>query len=221
MGNITKNDAVPVSHGPKHHKRPREVKVEDEASSPPGHRHRRRRRNTRSCTPSPSPSLGGNDNTLDEVNDEEASSAASLPASLDRHACLRCVKFLASEPDFKCEFPARSMKCTRCTRLNSKCELIPACADAEARLLLGLQAEYEKTSPCEAKILRQCIVDATENFAVTVRLAAQRQPKTLMDVNLALLRGQEEIVGLLHRIEAELTAQGREEKRKDMGKRRD
>jgi hypothetical protein len=128
MGSSTQTGAAPASRGSKNRKRSREVKDEinneikdedEDSSALPTHRHRRRRhRNSRSRTPSPSPSLGGNENTPEE----EDISPDDLPASLDRHACLRCVRFLASEPAFECEFPARSIKCTRCTRLNSKCE---------------------------------------------------------------------------------------------------
>lgn len=126
MGNITGNDSVAESHGSRQRKRHREVKDEDEASSSPNHSHRRRRRrrHSRSRTPSPSPSLGGNNNTREETEEQEVASSDNLPASLDRHACLRCVKFLASEPDFECEFPAHSIKCTRCASLSSKCELV-------------------------------------------------------------------------------------------------
>ncbi|KFY81832.1 hypothetical protein V500_11053 [Pseudogymnoascus sp. VKM F-4518 (FW-2643)] len=98
---------------------------------------------------------------------------------------------------------------------------IPASADAEARHLLSIQAEYELSSPHEAKTLRQSVVAAAEELTVSIRMAAQRRPKTTEETNLALLRGQEEMIGLLHRIEAKLTAQGREEKRKGKGKGRD
>ncbi|OBT79818.1 hypothetical protein VF21_01400 [Pseudogymnoascus sp. 05NY08] len=231
MGNSTQNGAVPASRGPKNRKRPREVKDEvkdeimneDEDSSVlPTHRHRRRRRNSRSRTPSPSPSLGGNDNTPEE---EEDTSPVDLPASLDRHACLRCVRFLASEPGFECKFPARSIKCNRCTRLNSKCEPIPAFADAEARRILSLQTKYEQSLPCEVGDLRDRVVAAAEALTVSVRMEAQRRPKTATEISRAILRGQEEIIGLnkeiiglLRSIKAELTAQGREEKRNGKGK---
>ncbi|KFZ03714.1 hypothetical protein V502_10721 [Pseudogymnoascus sp. VKM F-4520 (FW-2644)] len=221
MGDITKNATVfPSPHSSKHHKRPREIKDEGDDDSiplPSRHRHHRRR-HSRSRTPSPSPSLGRNDNSPSE---DATTSPANLPASLDRHACLRCVKFLASSPDFECKFPARSTKCTRCTRLSSKCEPIPASADAEARHLLSIQAEYELSSPHEAKTLRQSVVAAAEELTVSIRMAAQRRPKTTEETNLALLRGQEEMIGLLRRIEAKLTAQGREEKGKGKGKGRD
>lgn len=133
MGNNTHSGAVPAFRASNHRKRPREVKDEMEAevkdevkdedensNALPTHRHRRRRRHSRSRTPSPSPSLGGNDNTPEPEDD--ATSPDNLPASLDRHACQRCLKFLASEPEFECEFPARSTKCTRCTRLKDKCD---------------------------------------------------------------------------------------------------
>ncbi|KFY73907.1 hypothetical protein V499_06037 [Pseudogymnoascus sp. VKM F-103] len=227
MGSSTQTGAAPASRGSKNRKRPREVKDEinneikdedEDSSALPTHCHRRRRhRNSRSRTPSPSPSLGGNENTPEE----EDISPDDLPANLDRHACLRCVKFLASEPAFECEFPARSIKCTRCTRLNSKCEPIPAFADAEARRILSLQTKYEHSPPCEVGNLRDRVVAAAEAFSVSVRMEAQRRPKTLMEINLAILRSQEEMVVLLRGIKAELTAQGREEKRKGKGKGRD
>lgn len=120
VGNITKNDAVPLSSTTSR-KRQRETKDEDDdycISISSRHR-RRRRRNSRSNTPSPSPSLG----EIDKSPSEDANTPPeNLPVSLDRYACLRCVKFLASSPDFECKFPARSTKCTRCTRLSSKCE---------------------------------------------------------------------------------------------------
>ncbi|OBT55094.1 hypothetical protein VE04_03572 [Pseudogymnoascus sp. 24MN13] len=227
MGSSTQTGAAPASRGSKNRKRPREVKDEinneikdedEDSSALATHWHRRRRhRNSRSRTPSPSPSLGGNENTPEE----EDISPDDLPANLDRHVCLRCVKFLASEPAFECEFPARSIKCTRCTRLNSKCEPIPAFADAEARRILSLQTKYEHSPPCEVGNLRDRVVAAAEAFSVSVRMEAQRRPKTLMEINLAILRSQEEMVVLLRGIKAELTAQGREEKRKGTGKGRD
>lgn len=122
MGSISQKAAVPLSPRRSKKRKRRHQEDYDEDSSPI-FLHRRRRR-SRSRTPSPSPSLAENDNI------PEKDATANLPASLDRHACQRCLKFLASEPDFECEFPARSTKCTRCTRLKDKCEPVssPHCS---------------------------------------------------------------------------------------------
>lgn len=90
--------------------------------------------------------------------------------------------------------------------------------------------------------MRQRIVDLAEDFAALARMAVNRRPKTPMDANLAILRNQEvglsnqeKIIKLLSSIEVsvcfsflrrvvidvwqtKLTVQGREEKRKKMGK---
>ncbi|KFY18431.1 hypothetical protein V493_08626 [Pseudogymnoascus sp. VKM F-4281 (FW-2241)] len=215
MGNTTQKEAASVHHVSRQ-KRHREVIDNDEDSNSPSHRHRHRRqcRHTRSCTPSPSPGLEANN------KNPEKGATTPPPVSLDRHTCQRCLKFLASEPEFECEFPARSTKCTRCTRLKDKCEPVPASADAEARDLLGLQAEYEVSSPRSVKSLRRRVVAAAENFATSVRMSAHLRPKTTSEINLALLHGQEEIIGLLRGIKAELATEGREDKRKRMGKER-
>lgn len=67
-----------------------------------------------------------------------------------------------------------------------------------------MQAEYEGCSPSTEKSLRQSVVIAAENLAVSLRMDALRRPKTTAETNLALLRGQEEMIGLLRSIEVSL-----------------
>ena len=49
-------------------------------------------------------------------------------------------------------------------------------------------------------MLFRSIVAAAEDFAASVRMAAHRRPKTTEEINLALLRGQEEMIELLRGI---------------------
>ena len=81
---------------------------------------------------------------------------------------------------------------------------VPASADAEARVLLGLQAKYEVSPPLSRKSLRRRIVTTAEDFAASVRMAAQRRPKTPTEINIALIHGQEEIIALLRDIKVSI-----------------
>lgn len=82
---------------------------------------------------SPSPLVpSDNDAPLTEDDGSEVDTEAvpavvdlfDLPMSLGRAACLRCLKHLEVEPGFGCCFPPSHSKCTRCTRLKSKCEAV-------------------------------------------------------------------------------------------------
>lgn len=80
---------------------------------------------------------------------------------------------------------------------------VPPSADTEARVLLGLQAEYEASSKRAAKSLRRSVVFAAENVAALVDV--RRRPKTNMEIKLEILRVQEECIRVLRRIEVSVS----------------
>ncbi len=82
------------------------------------------------CTFSPPADTENGDSAKEDFSEARGDVAPRVvnlldpPASLARAVCLRCIKHLEAVPGFGCSFPLSHSKCTRCTRLRSKCQAV-------------------------------------------------------------------------------------------------
>jgi len=129
--------------------------------------------------------------------------------------CLRCAKRLGQESDLVCEELLGSTKCSRYTSIHKDCDPVPESVVELANALLSAAATHHATysgdKSAEAEASQEELVALqtyfTKRAEVAVRLERRKEPKTMIEVGLALLESNRRIEALL----GDLVALGRAE----------